>query len=239
MRCPSCGFESPEGGKFCHQCGSSLHHRCSSCQSDNPADARFCGLCGIALEATGKLPTTERRHPRKGETSPRKASRSSPSSPTAKIQSAPPEAERRQLTVLLCDLVGSTTLSEQLDPEDLRAVVRAYQQTSTAVIDHYEGHIAQHLGDGLLVYCGYPAAHEDDGQRAVRTALGIVEAVQQLSFPTIKPLHPLQVRIGIHTGLVVVGEIGNSAKREMLALGETPNCFSRCKATSSSACVTQ
>src|SRR5262249_42580163 len=79
------------------------------------------------------------------------------------------------------------------------------------------------LGDGLLVYCGYPVAHEDDAQRAVRTALGIVEAIQHLSFPTIQLPRPLQVRIGIHTGLVVVGEIGSSAKREMLALGETPN----------------
>jgi class 3 adenylate cyclase len=128
---------------------------------------------------------------------------------------------------MFCDLVGSTTLSEQLDPEELRDVVRAYQQTSAAVIDHYEGHIAQHLGDGLLVYFGYPAAHEDDAQRAVRTALGIVEAIQQLSFPTIALPCPLQVRIGIHTGLVVVGEIGSSEKREMLALGETPNIAAR------------
>jgi class 3 adenylate cyclase len=137
------------------------------------------------------------------------------------------EAERRHLTVMFCDLVGSTALSEQLDPEELRDVVRAYQQTSAAVIDRYDGHIAQHLGDGLLVYFGYPMAHEDDAQRAVRTALGIVEAIQQLSFPTIPLPGPLQVRIGIHTGVVVVGEIGGGAQREMLALGETPNLAAR------------
>jgi class 3 adenylate cyclase/predicted ATPase len=137
------------------------------------------------------------------------------------------EAERRQLTVLFCDLVDSTALSERLDPEDLRVVVRAYQQTSAAVIDRYEGRIAQHLGDGLLVYFGYPAAHEDDAQRAVRTALGIIEAIQQLSFPTVRLPRPLQARIGIHTGLVVVGEIGSSEKREILALGETPNLAAR------------
>jgi class 3 adenylate cyclase len=143
------------------------------------------------------------------------------------LDSARPEAERRQLTVMFCDLVGSTTLSEQLDPEELREVVQAYQETSTAVIRRYAGHIAQHLGDGLLVYFGYPVAHEDEAQRAVRTALGIVAAVQQLAFPTIQLLYPLQVRIGIHTGLVVIGDIGSNEKREILALGEKPNMAAR------------
>ena len=91
------------------------------------------------------------------------------------------DAERRQLTVLFCDLVDSTALASQLDPEDLRAVVRAYQETCAKVIARFEGHIAQYLGDGLLVYFGYPLAHEDDAQRAVRTGLGIVEALGQLN----------------------------------------------------------
>jgi Adenylate and Guanylate cyclase catalytic domain len=89
-----------------------------------------------------------------------------------------PEAERRQLTVMFCDLVGSTALSEQLDPEELRDVIRAYQQSCAEVIQHYDGHIAQYLGDGLLVYFGYPTAHEDDAARAVRTALVIIAALQ-------------------------------------------------------------
>src|SRR5712692_2785341 len=97
------------------------------------------------------------------------------------LDSARPEAERRQLTVMFCDLVGSTALSAQLDPEELREVVRAYQETCTKVIRRYDGHIAQHLGDGLLVYFGYPAAHEDDAQRAVRAGLEIVTALQHLS----------------------------------------------------------
>ncbi len=139
----------------------------------------------------------------------------------------PDAAERRQLTVMFCDLVGSTMLSEQLDPEEYREVVRTYQDTCTMVIRRYAGHLAQHLGDGLLVYFGYPAAHEDEAQRAVRTALGIVEAIQHLSFPTIALPRPLQVRIGIHTGLVVIGEIGSSEKREVLAMGETPNLAAR------------
>src|SRR5262249_61440766 len=90
-------------------------------------------------------------------------------------------AARRQLTVLFCDLVASATLARQLDPEDLRAVVRAYQEVCAKVIARYEGHIAQYLGDGLLVYFGYPLAHEDDAQRAVRAGLGIVEALGQLN----------------------------------------------------------
>ena len=90
-------------------------------------------------------------------------------------------AERRQLTVLFCDLVGSTALSAQLDPEELREVVRAYQDTCAKVIARFEGHIAQYLGDGLLVYFGYPLAHEDDAQRAVRAGLGMIEALGQLT----------------------------------------------------------
>jgi class 3 adenylate cyclase/tetratricopeptide (TPR) repeat protein len=143
-----------------------------------------------------------------------------------------PEAERRQLTVMFADLVGSTALSEQLDPEELREVVRAYQQTSTEVIRRYDGHIAQHLGDGLLVYFGYPAAHEDDAQRAVRTGLEILVGLRSLNArlpPTIRARlpHPLQVRIGVHTGVVVIGEIGSADKQEILALGETPNIAAR------------
>ncbi len=137
------------------------------------------------------------------------------------------EGERRQLTVMFCDLVGSTILSTQLDPEDYHTVVQRYHQTCEAVIQRYGGFVPQHLGDGLLIYFGYPTAHEDDAQRAVRTALGIVAAIQRLSFPTVQLPKPLQVRIGIHTGPVVIGEIGSSEKREMLALGETPNLAAR------------
>src|SRR5262249_3416266 len=93
----------------------------------------------------------------------------------------PPDAERRQLTVLFCDLVDSTALAGRLDPEDLREVVRAYQQTGATVIQRFEGYIAQYLGDGLLVYFGYPQAHEDDAQRAVQTGLGVVEAIGTLN----------------------------------------------------------
>ena len=160
---------------------------------------------------------------------------------TAPPPAAPstPEAERRQLTVLFCDLVGSTALSAQLDPEELREVVRAYQDTCAKVIALFDGHIAQYLGDGLLVYFGYPLAHEDDAQRAVRAGLGMLEALRQLTTrleqeglrpaPTQsrqRGVH-LAARLGIHTGLVVVGEVGGGTRQEQLALGETPNLAAR------------
>ena len=141
---------------------------------------------------------------------------------------AAPEAERRQLTVLFCDLVDSTLLSSQLDPEDLREVVRAYQAACAEVIQRFEGHIAQYLGDGLLVYFGYPQAHEDDAQRAVHTGLGMVEAMATLNRRLEqRPGVLLAVRVGIHTGLVVVGEMGGGGRQEQLALGDTPNIAAR------------
>jgi predicted ATPase/class 3 adenylate cyclase len=140
----------------------------------------------------------------------------------------PPEAERRQLTVMFCDLVDSTPLASQLDPEDLREVVRAYQETAAAVIQRFDGHIAQYLGDGLLVYFGYPQAHEDDARRALRSGLGIVEAMEALNARLAQRYGVrLAVRIGIHTGVVVVGEMGGGSRQEQLAMGETPNVTAR------------
>ncbi len=139
-----------------------------------------------------------------------------------------PDAERRQLTVMFCDLADSTKLSQQLDPEDLREVVRAYQETAAKVIERYEGYIAQYLGDGLLVYQGFPAAHENDAERAVYTALEISQAIATLN-TRLESDHGVQlsVRIGIHTGPVVVGEMGGGDRHENLALGETPNIAAR------------
>ena len=140
----------------------------------------------------------------------------------------PPGAERRQLTVMFCDVVGSTALSSQLDPEDYREVIRAYQAACTEVVQRFEGYIAQHLGDGVLVYFGYPVAHEDDAQRAVRAGLGILDAIHALHARLAQDKGiDLAVRIGIHSGLVVVGEIGGGTRHERLALGETPNIAAR------------
>jgi class 3 adenylate cyclase/tetratricopeptide (TPR) repeat protein len=154
------------------------------------------------------------------------SSRTLPDAPPAVPH--PSEAERRQLTVLFCDLVDSTRLANQLDPEDYREVVRAYQAACAEVIQRYSGHIAQYLGDGLLVYFGYPQAHEDEAQRAVRTGLEMVEAMRALQ-PRLEAQHGLRlaIRVGIHTGVVVVGEMGGSGRPEQLALGDTPNIAAR------------
>lgn len=132
-------------------------------------------------------------------------------------------AERRRITVMFCDLVGSTRLSEALDPEDLRDLMSAYQAACGQVIERYDGHVAQYLGDGLMVYFGWPVAHEDDAVRAVRSALEIAQAVPALDAPV-----ELQVKIGISTGPVVVGATGSGdASVAKAAVGETPNVASR------------
>ncbi|MCI0866930.1 MAG: adenylate/guanylate cyclase domain-containing protein, partial [Chloroflexi bacterium] len=125
---------------------------------------------------------------------------------------------------MFCDLQGSTALSQRLDPEELRDLIRSYQDVCGGAVGRFEGHIAKYLGDGLLVYFGYPQAHEDDPQRAVRSGLAILEDMGQLNIKlkADKDLE-LGVRIGIHTGLVVAGEMGGGDTVEALAIvGETP-----------------
>ena len=137
---------------------------------------------------------------------------------------APADAERRQLTVMFCDLVGSTALSARLDPEDLRDVIAAYHRAVADVVGSFDGFIAKYMGDGVLVYFGYPRAHEDDTERAVRAGLGLVDAVGRLEVKSGK----LQARVGIATGLVVVGDlIGEGSAHEQSVVGETPNLAAR------------
>jgi class 3 adenylate cyclase len=136
-------------------------------------------------------------------------------------------AERRQLTVMFCDLVGSTALSARLDPEDLREVIAAYHRAVTEVVAGADGFVSRYMGDGVLVYFGYPQAHEDDAERAVRAGLGAVDAVSRLDVKSVK----LQMRIGIATGLVVVGDlIGGGSAQERSVVGETPNLAARLQA---------
>jgi class 3 adenylate cyclase len=151
-----------------------------------------------------------------------------PSADEATTPAAPsitPEdrAERRQVTVMFSDLVGSTALSARMDPEDLREVISAYQKCVAEAVRQFDGFVAKYLGDGVLVYFGYPQAHEDDAERAVRVGLELIAAVNAL-----KSGPPLQTRVGIATGLVVVGDlIGSGEAQERGIVGETPNLAAR------------
>ena len=136
-------------------------------------------------------------------------------------------AERRQLTVMFCDLVGSTALSARLDPEDLREIMAAYQRTVAEMVGQSEGFIARYMGDGVLAYFGYPRAHEDDAERAIRAGLRLIDAVAGLDVESVR----LQARVGIATGLVVVGDlIGEGSAQEQSVIGETPNLAARLQA---------
>jgi class 3 adenylate cyclase/tetratricopeptide (TPR) repeat protein len=210
MQCPKCGVANPDGKKFCTSCGGSLQLRCPACNGENTPEAKFCGDCGASL-------TT--------------AASASVKQPSDTAALPVPEAERRQLTVMFCDLVGSTALAERLDPEELRELLARYQDTCAEVIQRYEGYIARYVGDGLLVYFGYPQAHEDDALRAVRAGLVIVDGIQDLQTKIATTQVNLAVRIGITTGLVVVGDIGSGERREEKAIvGETPNLAARLQA---------
>ena len=202
MRCPSCRHENRPDARFCEGCGARLARGCAACGAEAGTSARFCGECGAAL----------------GSAEP---------APSAAAPPDPEAGERRQLTVLFCDLVGSTELSARLDPEDWREAVGAYQSAADAVIARYGGHVAQHLGDGLLTYFGWPTAHGDDAERAVRAARALVDAIAALE-GALPGGEKLAVRVGIHTGPVVVSKVGGGAGRsETLALGETPNLAAR------------
>src|SRR5437868_5404754 len=149
-----------------------------------------------------------------------------PAAVTAPSRNAPAqaEAERRQLTVMFCDLVGSTALAARLDPEDLREVIAAYHRAVAEIVAGFDGFVAKYMGDGVLIYFGYPRAHEDDAERAVRAGLGIIGAVRRLDVKSVK----LQARVGIATGLVVVGDlIGEGSAQEQSVVGETPNLAAR------------
>src|SRR5262249_36792076 len=197
MSCPHCGCERGSG-KFCAECGRPLAQSCSRCQGPLTPGAKFCPECGT--------PTGDPRRPlRSGERD---------------------DGERRQITVVFCDLVGSTELSARLDPEEWRDLVRAYQEATATVVERHDGYIAQYLGDGVLVYFGYPHAHENAAERAVRAGLGMVEAVRDIS-AHLTADRQLAVRVGIHTGSVVVSQLGGGARQETLAVGKATNLAAR------------
>jgi class 3 adenylate cyclase/predicted ATPase len=207
MICQACGFESPPEMSFCGKCGSRLKIACKHCGTDNPPDARYCRECAAELLSDPPAAPTPRHDPALN-------------------------AERRPVTVLFCDLVESTALSCRLDPEELRDIVVRYQQVAAAVIGRYGGYIAQYLGDGLLVYFGYPEASEDSPRLAVSSGLAIVDAVQKLN----RELQcqwdiELATRVGIHTGFGVASEVGAGGRTDQLFFGSTPNIAARAEAS--------
>src|SRR4051794_15623295 len=171
----------------------------------------------------------QRYHRPGGEPRTRDMAQSATSATPAPISPPTIEAERRQLSVMFCDLVGSTALSTRHDPEDLRELIGDYHRAVSKTVGRFDGFVAKYMGDGVLIYFGYPRAHEDDAERAVRAGLAVIEAVGQLP-----ARQDLSVRLGIATGLAVVGDlIGEGAAQERGVIGETPNLAARLQALAS------
>lgn len=202
MQCPACQSRNRDGRKFCSECGNPLGPVCSACGLRNDPGDHYCGDCGQPL-----LQPTSGGH-------------------------APAERDRgarRQLTVLFCDLVGSTSLSERLDPEEMRDVLRDYQAIAEEVISRFGGRIGHYMGDGLLVYFGYPRAYGDDARRAVQTGLALTAAVRALDERLSREQGiSVAVRVGIHTGVAVIATMGRGdARLGIDVVGDTPNIAAR------------
>lgn len=205
VRCLHCQTEHLDRADHCKGCGRPLPaESCPLCGFANPRSFRFCGQCGALLTVPDAVePATEN------------VGSGFPGAP----------AERRQVTVLFSDLVGSTQLATRLDPEDLNSLLRDYQRVSAEVIERFGGYTAQYLGDGILAYFGYPEAHENDAERAVHAGLGIVQRASRLKIDT---GDTLAVRVGIATGLVVAGDHdADGGASASSVVGETPNLAAR------------
>jgi class 3 adenylate cyclase/tetratricopeptide (TPR) repeat protein len=202
--CESCSHKNRTSARFCAACGSSLEKQCPKCMKVLSATANYCDGCGTKIKDEATLQSSE------------------------STESTDATLERRQMTVMFCDLRDSTHLSEQLDPEDLRLVLRLYQDSCTSVIQKYGGYVSRYMGDGILALFGYPNAHEDDAYRAVRASLDIVGEITSLPIDVSGVALQLAVRVGIATGVVISGEvIGKQASREQSIVGQTPNLAAR------------
>jgi predicted ATPase/class 3 adenylate cyclase len=199
MRCSSCGFEDSVSRKFCSECGTALARVCSQCGAENAPVAKFCGDCGAPIVA--------------------------PAFETPPVQAREVIGERRHLTVLFCDLVGSTEISGRLDPEEWREIEADYLSAVAEAIRRFDGHVAKYLGDGVMAYFGWPEAHDNDAERAARAGLAILEQVAALNNQDPTSDRPkLSVRVGIDTGHVVIGKGGGS---ESEVFGDTANIAAR------------
>jgi class 3 adenylate cyclase/tetratricopeptide (TPR) repeat protein len=236
MNCSRCGTENPPGAKFCRGCGIRLDARCPACEHSNLPGSRFCNECGFQLvsdaasQSAASVPSTPKRAEERTRPSERTQVGYTPKHLADKILKARSalEGERRHVTVLFADLAGFSTLAEQRDPEDVHVIVeRCFEMIATEV-HRFEGTINQYTGDGVMALFGAPIAHEDAPRRAAHAALAIQHAVRDLS----RELAPrlagnLEMRIGLNTGPVVVGKIGDDLRMDYTAVGDTTNVAAR------------
>ena len=231
MKCSKCGFENSAEAIFCGKCGGKLEHLCPECNSPNPANHCFCDKCGQTLTA-GQHPSQPIPETISEDDKLLKIQKYLPRGIAEKIlaQKGRIDGERKQVTVMFCDLVDFTAISERLDPEDIYPIIDKVQEILIHKVHEYEGIVNKMIGDGIMALFGAPIALEDSPQRAIRSAFAIHREITKYS-ETLKKLHrdlpTLQMRIGIHTGPVVVGTIGNDLRLEFTAVGNTVNLASR------------
>jgi len=223
MNCPACGFDNPSGMGFCGKCGGSLSGRCPHCSFDNPAGFDFCGQCGASLRVSGlgsrvSSRTADTQHP---TPDPRSYTPKHLADKVLQSKSAL-EGERKQVTVLFADVKGSMQLADQVDPEEWHRILDKFFQILTDGVHRFEGTVNQYPGDGIMALFGAPIAHEDHAQRACYAALHLLEEVRAYS-REVKRAHGLDfaVRIGLHSGDVVVGKIGDDLRMDYTAQGHT------------------
>ncbi len=228
MKCPNCQFENREGSKFCLKCGEKLEFKCLKCGKHLPNEAVFCDECGHKLILPSEPSPKKIFIDEKVE----KIQRYLPGGLTEKILSQKDkiEGERKQVTVMFCDMEGFTRLSEKLDPEDVYAIMDQVYEILIHKVHDYEGTVNEMTGDGIMALFGAPIALEDAPQRAIRSSLAIHRKMASLSEKLKqgkKDCPQLKMRIGIHTGPVIVGTLGNDLRVEFKAVGETVNLASR------------
>lgn len=221
MKCENCGHGNDETARYCENCGAPLAYVCAVCGSPLKPGVNFCKECGAPTSTVPQFPTDRQRL--------LALQRSAPPQLRDRlaIASRQSEGERKPVTILFTDIVGSTSLAEKLDPEEWREIVSgAHQRVSTAIY-RYEGTVAQLLGDGVLAFFGAPITHEDDPLRAVRAALDIQDAIDEYAAELKNVIGGFQMRIGLNTGVVVVGSLGSDMHLEYLAVGDAVNLAAR------------